>query len=252
MIQQKDLARFKRFASSGGIGQAVNLTKGQAIKSDVAAMMASFSACMDDDADYVAGGVQSLTNAITSLSGELTDAHGKLDAWNGYIALAMKPEELNTVAMGVEIYRLLESIPNDTPAPSLQPILSKSELIALENAVRPVKAKEASIVSLMGQINGILAKPSDSGGSDSGGGSAKPSLPQHLKNQAATLTNELRSLIGTMATPAGVIGTMTTSAHAERAIAHTYFKKAVDFTIGENQLNNPAIMDAVKEVYPLD
>ena len=100
MIQQKDLARFKRFAKSSGIGQAVNLTKGQAIKADVAAMMASFSACMDDDADYVAGGVQSLTNAITSLSGELTDAHGKLDAWNGYIALAMKPEELNTRGHG--------------------------------------------------------------------------------------------------------------------------------------------------------
>lgn len=251
MIQKDDVEKFKRFSKSGGVVAPENLTKGRALKSLSESVSATLSGSIADKADYTRDKIEALPAVIQALSGELTKASAALDGWNAYLEVAAVQEDLTQVALGVEVKRTLEDVPNDAPAPSMLPITSKSELAELETAIKTIEGLSPDVVALMDTINGILVQPDPPAPTD--GSPPKepviPPLPLDTIEAAKAKVVELQGKVGVVLGKAQVIESMASHGDAERKEALKYFKQAVQFTIGEGQVKTPAIQDAAREIY---
>ena len=252
MIQKDDLDKFKRFSNSGGVVAPDNLTKGRTLKSLAESVSASLTGSIADDADYTRDSIGSLPAVIRALAVELDGASVSLGEWNAYLEAAAVQEDLTQVALGVEVKRMLDDVPNDTPADSMLPITSKTEIAELESAIKSIESLVPGVIALMTTINGVLVQPDPPAPTD--GSTPKkpviPPLPVDAIKKAKAKAVELQGKVGVVSGKAQVIAGMATSGDAERKKALKYFKQAIQFTIGEGQVKTPAIKDAAREIYP--
>lgn len=252
MIQKDDVEKFKRFSKSGGVVAPENLIKGRTLKALSESLSATLSGSISGEADYTRDNIEALPTAIQSLSGELTEASSALSDWNAYLEVAAVQEDLTQVALGVEVKRLLEAIPNDTPAPSMLPITSKTELAELEKSIKIIESLTPTITAIIGSINGVLVQPDPPAPTD---GSTPvppviPPLPVDTIKAAKAKVVGLQDKVGIVLGKAQVIGGMASRGDAERKKALKYFKQAIQFTIGEGQVKTPAIKCGAREIYP--
>jgi hypothetical protein len=247
VITDKQLEDFRQFNDAGGTSEAANLTQSKSLKSQASSTAALFDAATSEGADYEADGVDILTNKIDALTGELNQAVSALSANISYLELATNPTDMQQVSQGVQVKNKLNSVSEETLAPSFAPIVSKSELSELDTAIASVATKSSSISSLMDEINAVLVvTPSEP--------PAPPvmpdPLPPELIAQAASLASELEPLLGQVQQKAVVIQTMTANAITERTEAVALFNQAVSFVVCDGQMQSGITADAVGEIYP--
>lgn len=247
MIQEEKLDLFRDYIVSGGLMTPSNLVKGRQLKLESEAASAILSALVPDAADYARDGVDVLTDAIKVLVNEFNESSVSLAQWNAYIEEAATQEDLTQVAMGVEVIRLLADTPNDTPAPSILPITSKAELVQLELAIEQVRAEEAELTVLMDSINAVLVVTPPAEG---GPAPEIPPLSQDLIDEAQAKAPSIIALNDVVKSKADVIAEMAVAATSERSIALVRFQQAIEFTIGDNQINTPSIEGAAREIFP--
>lgn len=249
MIVDADVERFTQFYEAGGLKEAENLTKGKAIKTVATTTGSDYKATVIDEANYKSDGVQRLPAAILSLSTELSDAANTLSGWNSYITTASDPLDLVQVDQGADVYRKVKGESNDVAWPSILPITSKPELVALESAVNEVYAYVSETKTLMTEINAsvwpdpIVTTP----------GGTPTRIPVALTpaqiSKCLTLAGKLESEVGKVAAASKVIAGMVNAATTSRATALSYFGKAITFTVCANQVKSPSVSDATKEVF---
>lgn len=254
MIQPEQLEKFRKYSEGSGLITAENLVRGRELKTLSESLHASFSACVSSEADYTRDGIQALPAAIQTLASEYLQSANALGEWNAYLEVAATQEDMTQVSLGVEVIRLLDGVPNDTPAPSVLPISSKAEIGELDIDINVVSEafNNLTVAAIMAEINGILVQPEPEPPED--GTPAPPvvipPLPQETINLAKHTAIELELYFDVVADATAVIKKMVDDASAERLLAHKYFKQAVEFTIGESQTTTSNIQDGAREIYP--
>lgn len=252
MINENDIDRFNSFYAAGGLKEASNLTKGKALAAITAPTSELYAATVIAEANYSSDGVQRLPNAILALSGELGGATGALESWNGYLAKAVDPFDLQQVAQGAEVYRKVHSEPNDSHWPSITPITSKVEITALESAINGVKSYLSETQTLMAEINkSVWPDPVETvgpGGEVTSTRTPVPLTPTQVQ-KCLTLAAKLEAQVGKVGVAASTIANMAAVGASKRVLAMSYFSKAVSFLVCSNQIDNPSIGDATKEVF---
>ncbi|MBT0119380.1 hypothetical protein [Vibrio alginolyticus] len=252
MITKDKIDSFIAFQQAGGLSKAENLTKGVALLSLSGTLSASYAATVEQEADYTADGVQRLPEAIQALSSELCYAASVLPGWNGFISLASEPTDLEQVSQGAKVYRIVEGVPNDTLWPSVLPITSKAELLALEVAINAVKTHINAVQALMTEINAsvwpdeiVVVGPD---GCETSERNPVP-LTSQQKQACLSLADTLELEVGKVQAAAAVIDGMVKDATSSRATALDWFQKAVTFTIASNQVDRADIGPATREVF---
>lgn len=252
MITADKIDSFIAFQQAGGLSEAENLTRGLALLSLSSSLSASYMAMVEQEADYAADGIQRLPDAIKALSNELGYAASVLPGWNEFITLANEPTDLEQVSQGAKVCRTVEGVPNDAPWPSILPITSKAELVALEVAINAVKAHINAVQALMTEINAsvwpdevVIVGPD---GTETSERNPVP-LTSQQKQACLSLADTLEPEVGKVQAAAAIIDGMVKDATSSRATALDWFQKAVTFTIASNQVDRADIGPATREVF---
>lgn len=233
----EEIQEFIDFRNAGGIQPPETLTIGRQVNSAAAALSGKLSALIVEDVDY--NDVQSLVNAINTLASESQQAVSATERWNVYLEETAIPTALEIPSQGHDVLCKVNGIDNNKSAPFIGPIISKSEIQDLQSAVANVDSETDSTVALMAEINAILDTEVPGAG-----------LSQDLINRANEEATKLQISIGLIGRAFTSVESLLNSAIQNKAESEAAFYQAVDFTIANSQLSDPAIKEAAEEIYP--
>ncbi|EGQ7810289.1 hypothetical protein I6Y99_004330 [Vibrio parahaemolyticus] len=231
----EDILNFKQFVEAGGIQSPSTLLVGQDIAVRAQAISDSLSPVVLDENDYsqVSVFITAVNNAITVSDGVTSI----VSEWNTYLEETAIPEGLSIPAQGHDIQCKLDGVENDSPAPFTVPILQDTEILALQNQISSVEPTVSDVVTLMGEINDSLLL-------------ATGTIPSDLVAESESLATTLSSAVNTLSVSSLAVNDVLSAAETNKSNATEVYYQAIGFTIANSQLSDPAIKDAVSEIYP--
>ncbi|PMS91980.1 hypothetical protein [Vibrio parahaemolyticus] len=231
----EDILNFKQFVEAGGIQSPSTLLVGQDIAVRAQAISDSLSPVVLDENDYsqVSVFITAVNNAMT-VSDNVTII---VSGWNIYLEETAIPEGLSIPAQGHDIQCKLDGVENDSPAPFTVPILQDTEILALQNKISNVEPIVSDVVTLMGEINDSLLL-------------ATGTIPSDLVAESESLATTLSSAVNALSVSSSAVNDVLSAAETNKSNATEVYYQAIGFTIANSQLSDPAIKDAVSEIYP--
>ncbi|HBN6266235.1 TPA: hypothetical protein L3N15_004217 [Vibrio parahaemolyticus] len=231
----EDILNFKQFVEAGGIQPPQTLLIGKDIVNRAQGISDSLSSVVLDENDYsqVNTFIVAVNNAI-AVSDNVTNI---VSGWNAYLEETAIPEGLSIPAQGHDIQCKLDGIENDSPAPFTVPILQDTEILELQNQISNVEPIVSDVVILLGEINDSLLL-------------ATGTIPSDLVAESESLATTLNNAVNTLSVSSSAVNNVLSAAETNKSNATEVYYQAIGFTIANSQLSDPAIKDAVSEIYP--
>ncbi len=239
MISDSKLEDFKRFSMK----EPENLTKAKSLQGRAQTLLTKIN-LVDDTKGYQSAGVGGLVSQTSVLVSELVSTIAACSSLSDYLTIAATPTDMTQVAQGASLKAKLDGVDPSEIAPSLLPVVSKSELEGLEQELEAVEFKGDEIAVLLGEINGYLVV-------DEEFPLIEPSVPSSVQQEASTLENELSLIVGNLYAAALVVTTMVSEAETNRTEALELFDLAVSFAVCDSQSGSVLTSDAIQEITEL-
>ncbi|HHY0551841.1 TPA: hypothetical protein ACVU5P_004160 [Vibrio parahaemolyticus] len=232
---EDDILGFKQFVAAGGIQPPQTLLIGRDALARSQALLDDLVSVIVDENDYTQ--VQAFFDAVNNTHSVVQQTAAIVSEWNTYLEDTAIPEGLSIPSQGHDILCKLNDVDNDAPAPFTVPILQSSEILALQTAIIALEPVSASSVALMNEINdALLLTPS--------------SIPSDLIANSESQALELNDITDDVNSSSSLVSDALSLASQNKVEATEAYYQAIAYTIANSQLSDPAIKDAVSEIYP--